>query len=80
MTLMRSSPLKAFVADEDGTASIEFAIVVAVLVIAFLAAGAVIGPAVHDYANRLKTITLEARAVLNDLNAVTPPPAPPAGP
>lgn len=76
---MRVTLLKAFLADDEGTASIEFAIVLGVLVAGFLAAGLVIGPAVHDYANRLKTITLEARAVLNELNAATPP-APPAGP
>ncbi|MFY7854434.1 MAG: hypothetical protein ACOVQ6_21960 [Brevundimonas sp.] len=77
---MRSDLAKAFVSDEVGTASIEFAIVLGVLVAAFLAAGVVIGPAVHDYATRLKSITLEARAVLNDLEAATSqPPTPAAG-
>lgn len=73
---MRPGLLKTFVADEGGTASIEFSIVLGVLVSAFLAAGLVIGPAVHDYALRLKTLTTEARAVLDELNAATPPPAP----
>lgn len=68
---------KKFLFDENGTASIEFTIVLAILTAACLAAGMVIGPAVHGYADRLKTITLEARAVLNELNGA-PPAAPPA--
>jgi Flp pilus assembly pilin Flp len=70
---MRFSDFRAWIRDENGTASIEFSIVLGVLVAAFLAAGMVIGPAVHNYATRLKTITLEARAVLDELKAATPP-------
>jgi len=72
----RSGLFSRFVADEDGTASIEFTIVLAVMVMAFLAAGMVLGPAVHGYATRVKAITLEARAVLTELQAATPPSAP----
>ena len=83
MTLMASSRpglIKRFVDDESGTASIEFTIVLAVMVMALVAAGMVVGPAVHGYATRLKAITLEARAALNELQAVTPPPEPQPAP
>lgn len=83
MTLMASSRpglIKRFVDDESGTASIEFTIVLAVMVMALVAAGMVVGPAVHGYATRLKAITLEARAALNELQAATPPPEPQPAP
>ena len=73
---MRPGLFKTFVADEGGTASIEFSIVLGVLVSAFLAAGLVVGPAVKDYALHLKAVTTEARAVLDLLEAPGAPPAP----
>jgi Flp pilus assembly pilin Flp len=75
---MRSAFFKRLVADERGTASIEFTIVLAILVAAFFAAGMVIGPAVHGYADRLKTVTTDARAVLDGLKAAQAPTAPTA--
>jgi Flp pilus assembly pilin Flp len=60
---------KQFLADESGTASIEFIIVLALMVVAMFAVGKVLGPAIDRYANHLTAVSQRAENALSNLNA-----------
>ena len=76
-TIDAAPHLSRFLRDESGTASIEFAIVIAGLVGATVAAAMVVAPSLHAYANRLINISQQADIVLKALqNTPTPTPTP----
>lgn len=61
--------IRRLLRDTRGTASIEFALVAVGLTAASVAAGMLIAPALHAYADRLTAITQHADAVLVNLTA-----------
>lgn len=67
------SSFRRLTRSQEGTASIEFAIVVGGLTIAVVGAAVFIAPALHAYADKLSAIAEHADQVLNRLSAATPP-------
>ena len=66
--------MQRFLSDNDGTVSIELAVVLGGLVAVVVAAAIYVAQPLHDYANRLNAAADHASQVLQDLKA-TPTPA-----